>query len=179
MNKSNGLIMAVILLIGGLSSFVYWQRQKVSYQAQQHWKENLQALFSQYTNRGSVRVETADREKEILIETESLFKESKYLAAIALLEQFLKGDPGNEYVLLRLGVLYALEKQIASAQAYLKAVYTNPLTALNSQAHWLAALLAIQNNNRQEAQKILMKLVSTNSHYKPSAKELLKKLRTE
>lgn len=176
MSKSNIFIVTCILVIGCLSGFAYWNNNQLAKQANIYWEDSLQELYSTYTDRGVMRVENKPKEEQIFIEIEKLYKGENYLKGIALLEQFLREDPGNEAVYIRLATLYVLSEQPITAQTYLDKVQENPMSEYTADALWFEALLSAKSNQIAEVKPLLKATIKANGNHKKKASDFLDKI---
>ncbi|MCH2044349.1 MAG: hypothetical protein MK212_09390 [Saprospiraceae bacterium] len=176
MSKSNLFIAICILVIGCLSGFAYWSNNELTKQADIYWEDSLQELFSMYTDRGVMRIKKKPKEEQIFIEVEKLYKKENYLKGIAQLEQFLREDPGNEAVYIRLATLYALSEQIVTAQNYLHKIQENPLSEYTADALWFEALLSIKAQQIAEVKPLLEATIKANGNHKKKASEFLNRI---
>lgn len=173
MQKVSILIVLTVGLLIGLSSFGYWQATQASNLTYQYIQN---ANFDLYAHRAIVKTPENLTIEEQIGQVDEQFNEGKKLKALAAYQNILKQDPDNTEILLRIGVIHLQEEQPSEAQEYFLQAAENKISVFYLDAQWFLALIAVQNKDNKQAQKLLQNIIEQRGNYYKEAQKLLSKL---
>ncbi len=105
------------------------------------------------------------------------YEEKNYSAAVTVLQQVLKKEPGNTEALFYCGVSQLSRNQDAVAINLLESVVKNSPNKFLDAAKWYLSLAYLKKNKTSKAKKLLEDLSHGNSEYKPNAQKTLDELK--
>ena len=115
-------------------------------------------------------------QQEALTQADQLYRAGSFDQAAPVLESILEVDPNLPKVRMALAISYLEMNQDELAKEQLNQIYDNPL--YTDKVQWYLALIFIRNNQIDQAQSELEKLVQDqNSNYQSRANQLLNQLK--
>jgi tetratricopeptide (TPR) repeat protein len=110
------------------------------------------------------------------LRTADLCFEKQPLKAVGIYRDLLRQDPGNLDLHIRLGMLSLKQQQYEAAREHLHMVYEVKEAALQPDASWFLALLAIIEQDEDYAKKLLEESLEARSQYQEQAEILYQAL---
>lgn len=111
---------------------------------------------------------------QVLLQMDEHLQAGEHLDVLAKGNAFLKTDPDNLEILLRMGIVYLKEQDHDLAKEQFLAIHQASTTqTLRIEAAWYLALLQSQQGQWQQSQKYLKEVLNTPTNYSHSAEELL------